>query len=94
MLELKGLNGESLALDAPWLRKLRAGQTVTEIALDRFQSATLDSTSTKKFILFGKKEEVLILTVQAGTFLGLQLPVEKKAETEKWLEEVKKAAGK
>jgi hypothetical protein len=93
MLELKGLNGESLILDGEWLEKLRGGSTsVARIPISRYQNATLESTTTKKFVFFGDKTEVLIVTIQAGMFMGIQLPGEKKAEAEGFIAALRKAA--
>jgi hypothetical protein len=83
MLELKGIQGESLILDGEWLEKLRSGQSVTRVPASSYRGMDVKEISRRKKLFGGGREELLQLTVNVGTFIGLTAVTEKRAEVER-----------
>lgn len=92
MLQLKARNGESLLLDGAWLEKRRGPESVSRVPVKDYQSYRLDKVSSRAWICCGDREEVLVLTVQAGVFLGLQIPAQQKNEVEGFMEAEQRAS--
>lgn len=96
MLELQGLNGESLVLDGEWIDKLRVGNSRGRNPISSYRETTVNEFTRRKRILFGEKEELLQVIVSAQNHMAVTVPAEKRAEVERFvqaLEQAKAGAG-
>jgi hypothetical protein len=89
--EIKGELGEAIVVDGGWIEKLRSGQSVSRVPASRFQGLEVSRYSKRRFVAFGEKSEHLSLTINAGTFIGLQLPADREADAERLRGELERA---
>ena len=91
MLEVKGINHESIVLDGRWVEKLRAGQSKKRIPASSLRDAKLNDASRKKYVLFGEREELVQVVLMFDTGMGLIVPAGKRSEVDRLVQELEKA---
>jgi hypothetical protein len=95
MYEIKGKLGESIVIGDGWIEKLRSGQSVARVPASRYEGLDTRRYSQRRFIAFGRKSDQLNVTIDAGTFVSIQLPADREpevAELEGQLERAKSEA--
>ena len=63
MLELHGINGESLVFDGDWIEKLRVGNSRARNPISSYSQTTMNEFSRRKKLFRGEKEQLIQLVV-------------------------------
>lgn len=92
MLELKGLNRESIVLDGGWLDKLRAGTSVARVPVSGYREATITETARKKGIFSREREEIVTLVLAMQQMVGLVVPGDRREQVKRFVVAVEHAA--
>ena len=82
---------ESVVLDQGWFEKWRGPEPKGRFPLDEYQRTEINELSRKKFVVFGEKEDLLQVLFHFGPVASLTVPVEKRSEIERMVEELKRA---
>ena len=91
MIELEGINNESLVLDGEWIDKLRLGNSRARNPVSSYRETTVNEFTRRKRILFGEKEELLQVIVSCQNHMAVTVPVEKRAEVDRFVEALERA---
>lgn len=84
MLEIKGLNGESVVLDGHWLEKLRSGTSVARVPVAGYRETQVTETSRRRSLLSRDREELLTVVFVLGSMVGLVLPADRRDELDRF----------
>lgn len=84
MLEIRGLNGESVVLDGLWLEKLRSGTSVARVPVAGYRTTHVTVGSRRRSVLSRDREPLLTVVFVLETMVGLVLPAERRGELDRF----------
>jgi hypothetical protein len=92
VFQLKDINGQAIVVDGTWIDKLDwAGNSKAHIPASRYAGTEVKETSRRKKLLFGEKEELLQVIVNAGTFLSLMVRAEQREDVDRLVAALERA---
>ena len=91
MLELQGINGESLVFDGDWIEKQRDGESRARNPIGSYRQTTMNEFSRREKLLRGEKEQLIQLVVGCQKHMSLIVPAEQRAEVDRFVAELDRA---
>lgn len=92
MIELKGINGESLVLDGEWVEKLRLGNSRARNPVSSYRETSTNEFSRRKKLFRGEKEQLIQIVVSCQNHMSLIVPAEQRAEVDRFVAELERAS--